>query len=1343
MPAVKVVMMRRGRKWLVAGLLATTVAVPQWTVPQEGSAQLPPDEPGPATAQAEAVRTGRRVELPEARTETGEVFANPDGSKTLVQHAVPVRVRRGAGWVAPDPTLRRGADGTVRPVATVSPMVLSGGGDAALLTIGSAGAQVRIGWPGGLPAPRLDGPTATYPEVLPGVDLRITVGVDDFSHVLVVKDRAAALNPALRTLRYPVGADGLSLTVRKDGTMIAADRSGKPVYTAGSAMMWDGARQARVGLALAGRELVLTPDRAMLTDPAARFPILIDPSLSGWQYRWTHVNRLHPEQPYWNYDRAEGAKVGYAWDCSGNMYRSLFQVRTSNGAQTIAGSRILNATFRITLDHSPTGTATPVQLWHTAEIDPAVSLTWNNSGGHWRQHLADTSVEAYPPPEDKGAEFGGAALKAVVQAAADQRLGQLAFGLRAPDERAYCGSQTGPPRNQWKKFRPETAVLVIDYNTAPRVPKGLTMTQPKPCGTAAAPTPIPSATPQFAAVANDPDAGDTVTTTLQIRNAAGTVVHSGNVGPTVSGAAFSWPRTPAGVLQPGVPYRYSAFTTDLAGAVGPSTPECHFVVDVVRPSTPVIQSTDYPDGEPVIGVLTAGRVTFRPGSAADTDVGEYVYGFQPDVMTMRVKAGPDGTATVPVTLQPGPDGTEGSGRLFVRAADRAGNLSLNYRSWQLYANPTGARPSGIRADANGDGKADVTAVFDHGFGRTAIWNLASTGAGFHTGVIGWDAGTNGGYPLYRTKPVQGDFNGDGLADIAMFNEGAGRKVWLFTMISDGNRYHAPPFSWESPANSWPLSTARVIAADVDADGKDDIVVQTAGGADNWQALVFTAATGFGQPVSWATATAGNPWAGSAPLLADVDGDAKADLLSVRNLTGCRTAVDLYRSTGTAFAAAGTIYDSGAGGHCWEKSEFAIADADGDGRDDVVALYENAPTDAGLFVFRSTGTTLTRAGWGGSTGLDLSKATLTTGDFDGDGLDDAGLLYAVAADRQVYTFRSTGTAFGARVLGWDGQVGAVTGPKFDIEHRQYELVNRNSGKCLQVDGSGLERPFVQRPCQAVNLAARFRLTPIAGTEQYSVRPVHSADTPATGTGILCADVDEMYTHDDVPVITWKCGQGVGEPTANQQVTLEYVEGSAYDTVVQLRFAHSGKCAQVRGGSTADAAPVVQMACGLGSDQQWILRPAFNAGQLGGTGGAARYRVESALGPTVLDVVDCGTNPASVDVRMWHWVAGSPCQKWQLKAGGDDVYALVDPHTGKAVDITGCSQLPEVPVVIFDANAGECQRWRIEPSPGGTYSVIAVTSGLSLDVDNCDPAAGANVITWFYWGGPCQRWLFKPQ
>ncbi len=117
-------------------------------------------------------------------------------------------------------------------------------------------------------------------------------------------------------------------------------------------------------------------------------------------------------------------------------------------------------------------------------------------------------------------------------------------------------------QNQWKKFHPNTAVLSVTYNTAPLMPKNLNFTRSRPCGTAADPTAIATLKPQFSAIANDPDAGDAVTTTLQILNQAGAVVHTVDVGPTVSGAAFAWPETPAGKLVQNTLYRYRAFTKD-------------------------------------------------------------------------------------------------------------------------------------------------------------------------------------------------------------------------------------------------------------------------------------------------------------------------------------------------------------------------------------------------------------------------------------------------------------------------------------------------------------------------------------------------------------------------------------------------------------------------------------------------------------------------------------------------------------------------------------------------------------------------------------------------------------
>jgi hypothetical protein len=198
---------------------------------------------------------------------------------------------------------------------------------------------------------------------------------------------------------------------------------------------------------------------------------------------------------------------------------------------------------------------------------------------------------------------------------------------------------------------------------------------------------------------------------------------------------------------------------------------------------------------------------------------------------------------------------------------------------------------------------------------------------------------------------------------------------------------------------------------------------------------------------------------------------------------------------------------------------------------------------------------------------------------------------------------------------------------------------------------------------------------------------------------CADVDAFGLQDGAQVLQWPCGNGTGEPTANQQVTIEYVEGTSYDTVVQLRFAHSGKCLTVTGNTSDDLAPIQQQSCGQLTTQRWVLRPSYNDPQVMPDPNG-RFRVEAATSHNVLDIKDCA---ATNDVRMWEWVTQptpSPCQKWQLVSQGDDVYSIVDPSSNRAIDIEGCSKQLHGNVIAFAANNSECQRWRIEPSTGSS-------------------------------------------
>jgi hypothetical protein len=134
---------------------------------------------------------------------------------------------------------------------------------AALAALSDGGHRLYMTWSGrALPAPRLSGATATYEEVLPGVDLRVTALAQGFSEVLVVESARAAANPALAQLSFDLTATGLTLGITEDGGVDARDASGAVVFSSPRAMMWDTADTVLSEQAATRSQTPLTAGRA-------------------------------------------------------------------------------------------------------------------------------------------------------------------------------------------------------------------------------------------------------------------------------------------------------------------------------------------------------------------------------------------------------------------------------------------------------------------------------------------------------------------------------------------------------------------------------------------------------------------------------------------------------------------------------------------------------------------------------------------------------------------------------------------------------------------------------------------------------------------------------------------------------------------------------------------------------------------------------------------------------------------------------------------------------------------------------------------------------------------------
>ncbi|MGW5723224.1 LamG domain-containing protein [Amycolatopsis sp. NPDC003865] len=473
-----------------------------------------PDRVADENGALAAARTGHKPVLVTSKlTETDEVWAQPDGTFTWRQFLQPVRVKRGTGWVDADPSLVVRPDGSIAPKAAAVDLALSGGGTGSpLARVGRDGAEVGLRWTGALPAPSVDGPTATYAEVLPGVDLKVTANVTGFSEVLVVKDRAAAE----RVTKVDFGSYTRNTKVDK-GTgdaLRVTDGSGRVVFHGNATRMWDssgsatpserltgigeGVRSAVMGTEVTADRVSIVPDQGFLADQDTKYPVYLDPeyTCSGalWCGKQHHVvvQSGHPDAP--NFDATGGdlgdLKAGYETSDSAGVSRTYFQMNTA----PIIGKKIHWANVNTTLLYSwwGAGSATSTQLYLANWVDGGT--TWRNQPG-WGEFLGSSNAVNQSKAPNVSAVFG--ATNAAVYAAANG-WGTTTFVLKGEQE----GNTTS-----WRRFG-LNPYLEVNFDSYPNNPTGHSMQNGAvPCVKGANRPWIATATPQLQAQVSDPDGG--------------------------------------------------------------------------------------------------------------------------------------------------------------------------------------------------------------------------------------------------------------------------------------------------------------------------------------------------------------------------------------------------------------------------------------------------------------------------------------------------------------------------------------------------------------------------------------------------------------------------------------------------------------------------------------------------------------------------------------------------------------------------------------------------------------------------------------------------------------------
>ena len=625
-------------------------------------------------ASVEAVATRKPVVV-SSETNTGTlVTANPNGSFTLTETSEPVRVRQDGTWVPINPDLVRGTDGSWHTVATTSDVAFSDGGSGAMATLASGGDSLSFTFPGALPKPAVSGPVATYRSVLPGVDLQLTANASGFSELLIVRDKAAAANPALRSLQLGMSTHGVTVSGTPDGGAQATTASGAAVFRTDTAAMWDSApsgpagtakmstaaaatggttstgmgHMARVGVRVSHDSETLVPDASLLSSASTVYPVYIDPAWSGnpSQLHWARISSNG-----WNiYDSTSTAssdhpRSGYDdWPGGADeVARTFYQMNTTGIAYDHVASASLYVTDTFSADSSPTS----MNLYDSGEpVDNgwnSTDLTWSNQpAADTLQDGSETSYETSSGTVSPGTIGFNIANGAA--ASASNAGGALTLVLES-------GSETNG--DYWKQYASGGgATISVTYYVTPDLVGGTGNPTLGPAVTGAEPgyTDSPTVTLTISCEANSTVQKNVedVENFYQVWNYSGgketTQVGSDLYSPTFSVHGSS---VTTGTLSDGT-YAWHARCKNQGPGPTPDSDSADnlgsyqywdtngwsqyqvFTVDTKNPATPTVSSPQFPSGMEGDQGTTDGTFTFNSNNSSDGVMG-YLFSLDGDL----------------------------------------------------------------------------------------------------------------------------------------------------------------------------------------------------------------------------------------------------------------------------------------------------------------------------------------------------------------------------------------------------------------------------------------------------------------------------------------------------------------------------------------------------------------------------------------------------------------------------------------------------------------------------------------------------------------------------------------
>lgn len=296
---------------------------------------------------------------------------------------------------------------------------------------------------------------------------------------------------------------------------------------------------------------------------------------------------------------------------------------------------------------------------------------------------------------------------------------------------------------------------------------------------------------------------------------------------------------------------------------------------------------------------------------------------------------------------------------------------------------------------------------------------------------------NRGFPTHQ-RTVTGNFNGDGKDDLAIFYDyGNGHtRLWQFNGAPDG-LVNSPTLQWDSQPGNWPAGGMKNAVADINADGYDDVVTFYDYGTDGIRAQGFYGTPNglTGPQLRWYSGAGSWHWPAVHLVGGDFNGDGRGEIGAFYDYGNHHTKLWVFKDEGLGLEEGSLpAWDSGANHWSWIAMKNTVTDVNNDGRDDIVSLYDFGNRIC-TFVFNGSPTGITppaeQPQWCSDPGTYWPNVQLVSGDFNGNGYGDVGLVYDYGNNvTRAWTMSGSSSGLTSPQLNWESSTWAWRASKWN-------------------------------------------------------------------------------------------------------------------------------------------------------------------------------------------------------------------------------------------------------------------------------------------------------------------------